>query len=94
MDVCVFCMPEQGNQKERLCGPLMGRLERARPLPTTMGTKCTYCLKFTGRYVACTAAEGCKELRSADGDVRRGRARRDRKRSSDCKQEDVSADFH
>lgn len=43
---------------------------------------------------ACTAAEGCKELRSADGDVRRGRARRDRKRGSDCKQEDVSADSH
>lgn len=40
------------------------------------------------------AAEGCKELRRANGDVRRREAGRDRKRSSDCKQEDVTAHFH
>lgn len=38
--------------------------------------------------MAWTAAEGCKELRSANGGVRR-----ERKRRSDCKQEDVTADL-
>lgn len=44
--------------------------------------------------MACTAAEGRKEVRSANGDVKRGEARGDRKRSLDCKQKDVTADFH
>lgn len=40
------------------------------------GARCIYCLKFTGRYVAGPAAEGCKELRSAGGQGRQRDGRR------------------
>lgn len=99
--MCVFCMPERGGG-----GPVSwwavwsgpGHLDNK-------GMKCSHCLKFTGRYAACTVVwlsrrgtqrEGCREVSQGNvemwGEWRLGGT--ERKTSAYCKQRDVSAGPH
>lgn len=99
--VCVcFCMPEQGAGKNE-CPVSWWDVWSGPGHSDNNGMKCSYCLKFTGRYTRCVQwrgiqTEGCKEVRQENDEMWGGwrLGETERKRSAYCKQKDVRADLH
>lgn len=85
MDVCVSaCL---GRELERMSSQSVdGQSGVGQDTWTTMRMKCSYCLKFTGRYAVCTV------VRLQETDTKREGVKRraaERKRSAYCKHKDV-----